>query len=340
MKAMGRVAQMKVYLRRLGIYSWAPFSKHEAKAKCDAAAAAKRAGSNKPDATDNLMPLLFFRATEAQVRLLRANPAVDAFIYRNLDVKAWKPVVIPPFEVKMFRILRELHKGNTDYLCDSRTLLKKGQPVRVVGGTFKGFEGVICRVKGDKFLYVNITGVCAVAVAYIPKCFVEPLPSDEEGRAAKRRDAAAAAAAATAKNAAEPATRNEHRGNSEAAARFGGNNEIKEKEELILNFSDRNNALDFARAAEAEAYLEKLDTADLVNLSAHLRKVRTFCKDNEISESALWLLFDVGEWLEASQKEMERRVVAGAGGGRMAKKLKSLLEAPTEAFLWERIGGE
>ena len=45
----------------------------------------------------------------------------------------------------------------------------QGDRVRVIGGVFRGAEGVIKRVKGDRRLIVSIDGVTAVAT-----CFISP----------------------------------------------------------------------------------------------------------------------------------------------------------------------
>ena len=44
--------------------------------------------------------------------------------------------------------------------------------VKVVAGDFTGIEGVIKRVKRNKCVVVQIEGVVAVAIAYIPQAFL------------------------------------------------------------------------------------------------------------------------------------------------------------------------
>ena len=45
----------------------------------------------------------------------------------------------------------------------------------VTDGPFKGAEGCIHRIKGNRRLIVAIQGVCAVATAYIPQCFLRKI---------------------------------------------------------------------------------------------------------------------------------------------------------------------
>jgi len=49
--------------------------------------------------------------------------------------------------------------------------------VRVIDGEFKGAEGYIKRIKGNRRLVVAIEGVVAVATAYIPSCYLEKVDS-------------------------------------------------------------------------------------------------------------------------------------------------------------------
>ncbi len=51
----------------------------------------------------------------------------------------------------------------------------KGQKVRVIGGLYKGIEGIIKRIKGDRRLLVQISGICAVATSYIHPALLEPV---------------------------------------------------------------------------------------------------------------------------------------------------------------------
>ena len=48
----------------------------------------------------------------------------------------------------------------------------------VTGGIFKGAEGYIKRIQGNKRLVVSIEGVVAVATSYIPAVYLEKLEKD------------------------------------------------------------------------------------------------------------------------------------------------------------------
>jgi transcription antitermination factor NusG len=52
-----------------------------------------------------------------------------------------------------------------------------GRRVRITAGRFKGVEGVIKRIKKNKFFLIQIDGVAAVAITYVPADCLEPATS-------------------------------------------------------------------------------------------------------------------------------------------------------------------
>ena len=49
---------------------------------------------------------------------------------------------------------------------------------RVTGGPFKGAEGYIKRIRGNRRLVVALEGIIAVATTYIPGRFLEKMPEN------------------------------------------------------------------------------------------------------------------------------------------------------------------
>ena len=52
---------------------------------------------------------------------------------------------------------------------------KEGKRVRINEGTFAGVEGVIKRIKKNKHVVVQIEGVSAVAIAFVPSSYLSIL---------------------------------------------------------------------------------------------------------------------------------------------------------------------
>jgi transcription antitermination factor NusG len=50
-----------------------------------------------------------------------------------------------------------------------------GRRVRITAGRFKGVEGVIKRIKKNKYFLIQIDGVAAVAITYVPADCLVPL---------------------------------------------------------------------------------------------------------------------------------------------------------------------
>jgi transcription antitermination factor NusG len=55
---------------------------------------------------------------------------------------------------------------------------RSGDKVRVTGGPFKGAEGYIKRIRGNRRLVVALEGIIAVATTYIPGRFLEKMPEN------------------------------------------------------------------------------------------------------------------------------------------------------------------
>ncbi len=86
------------------------------------------------------------------------------------------PARIPPSEMAIFRLVTSSGESGLEYLSDNQGRYTVGQRVRVLQGPFKGAEGHICRIRGNRRLVVSINGICAVATSYVPACFLQKLP--------------------------------------------------------------------------------------------------------------------------------------------------------------------
>ena len=97
-------------------------------------------------------------------------------VYFERETK--KPAVIPDPEMEAFMLVTSTDDPGLEYLPEAPAELRRGDRVRVTEGVFKGAEGYIRRVKGNRRLIVSIEGVVAVATTYIPGCFLEKITTD------------------------------------------------------------------------------------------------------------------------------------------------------------------
>ena len=114
--------------------------------------------------------LLFIYCTEDFVRELNEDHWGKIYFYRDPSQTRVQPVSTG--EMNAFILVTSV----TDdlILIDKPTPeFLQGQRVRVTDGLFRGAEGVIKRLKGDRRLIVSINGVAAVATCYIRPEFLE-----------------------------------------------------------------------------------------------------------------------------------------------------------------------
>ena len=117
--------------------------------------------------------LMFFRSTIFRAKELQQKLFDRAFIYCRKEKYVRIPLAISDDEMNIFMLVTSCSKGSLEYLgCDEKKFIR-GDRVKVIDGDFKGAEGYICRIRKDNRLVVSVTGVCAVATTYIPRCFLE-----------------------------------------------------------------------------------------------------------------------------------------------------------------------
>jgi transcription antitermination factor NusG len=122
--------------------------------------------------------LLFFRSTEQQALHQQQCLLERVILYTRLVGWQKLPFAIPEREMNLFMLVATSGEQGLEYLCDSPRDYRIGQHVSVIDGPFKGAEGYIHRIKGNRRLIVAIEGVCAVATAYIPQCFLRNIETD------------------------------------------------------------------------------------------------------------------------------------------------------------------
>lgn len=119
--------------------------------------------------------LLFFRATADCAAAIGTRLDSRAMLYtRDVDGMK-KPAAIPDREMDIFRLVASSGADGLEYMPDGELRFHTGQRVRVTGGPLAGAEGHITRIRGDRRLVVSVHGICAIATAYIPQCFLEQI---------------------------------------------------------------------------------------------------------------------------------------------------------------------
>lgn len=89
----------------------------------------------------------------------------------------WRPVIVPENQMASFIRVSGSEDEQIAYLDPAKLDLKKGDRVRVIGGSFVGVEGVFMQIgcKHQKRVIIELEGLIAVATAAIPASMVEKI---------------------------------------------------------------------------------------------------------------------------------------------------------------------
>lgn len=161
-----RVFQVEYYLKQSQIESYIP---------CEAHWVILKNGIKKKIRKPVISSLLFFRSTERQALEVQRQLTDRVMLYTRRGEISKKPIPISDREMNIFILVSSSGEKGLEYFGEDTSLYGKGEHVRVIDGPFKGAEGYIRRIKGNHRLIVAIQGICAVATAYIPQCFLQKL---------------------------------------------------------------------------------------------------------------------------------------------------------------------
>ncbi len=115
--------------------------------------------------------LIFFRTFSENLAEIEQDLNSKVALYRYR--KSRQVAVIPEREMEIFKMVTSVGNNNWDYVDAAAMSFRPEDRVRVTDGEFKGAEGYIKRIKGNRRLVVAIEGVVAVATAYIPSCYLQ-----------------------------------------------------------------------------------------------------------------------------------------------------------------------
>lgn len=122
--------------------------------------------------------LIFIRCSFKQMEEFFWEMHGILIFYRNLQTHQVR--IIPDREMQMFILATSVPGEKVIPLSIQDPEFFQGQIVRVLEGPFKGTEGVIKRIKGDRRLLIQVTGVGAVATSFIPQRFLEAVDTNEK----------------------------------------------------------------------------------------------------------------------------------------------------------------
>lgn len=85
-------------------------------------------------------------------------------------------LTVPDRQMENFIKVATVQDDRLLYLDPNADFLRKpGQKVRITDGDFKDAEGVIKRIKNNKRVVVEIQGVAALAITFVPSIWLQPI---------------------------------------------------------------------------------------------------------------------------------------------------------------------
>lgn len=158
-----RELKMKDHLDDLGIENFVPMH-YEITGQGD---------QSKYKLTPAIHNLIFVRSTQEMLTFLkmtRRELAPLRYMMKPTENGNGQEIMRVP-DQQMENFIRVASSGNDKarFLTYEKFLDQPGQRVRVTEGYFAGVEGVIKRIKNNKHVVVQIDGIAAVAITYVPR---------------------------------------------------------------------------------------------------------------------------------------------------------------------------
>ena len=119
---------------------------------------------------------IFVRTTRAVIQEAKNRILILQYLTRRENGKNI-PIIVPDDQMEQFIRVINTYNENLVFLKPEEVNLKKGTPVRIVGGAFDGIEGIFIKVKGirNRRVVVQIAGITAVAIAEVTQDLIEVL---------------------------------------------------------------------------------------------------------------------------------------------------------------------
>ena len=129
-----------------------------------------------------ILPNFLFAKTTLSVlqSFLKSSPDLCfiTFYYDHFNKKTDgknPPLVVPKESMDNFIKLTSIDNEHILLIDEVNGTYKQGDYVRIIDGQFKGIEGRVTKITGQKRVIVELPGICSIAIAYIPKGFIMPM---------------------------------------------------------------------------------------------------------------------------------------------------------------------
>lgn len=165
-----RTLKLKEQLDSLNVENFLPLrSIYERKSECDYEKKVRPA----------IHGLIFVHSTQeylTELKMTRSEFAPMRYMTNHFSQSASKPILtVSDRQMENFIQVASKQDERIQYLEYTDFLSKPGKRVRITDGDFKGAEGTIKRIKKRQCVVVQIEGVAAVAITFVPTAWLEPI---------------------------------------------------------------------------------------------------------------------------------------------------------------------
>ena len=133
--------------------------------------------------TPAIQGLIFVHATQENITDLKMTRREFETIHYMTNLFARgeddKILVVPDRQMTNFMKVASMQDGRVVFLDYTDFIAEPGKRVRVSQGDFVGSIGTIKRIKKNQCVVVQIEGVSAVAIAFVPPAWLEEISEDE-----------------------------------------------------------------------------------------------------------------------------------------------------------------
>ena len=124
--------------------------------------------------------LIFIHDTRVAITALKRQPAFSAMRYWTDAVAPEdaedRILTVPDRQMENFIRTVTANTDKVNYLeYNADFFSKPGQAVRITDGEFAGCTGIIRRIKKRRCVVVEVSGICAVAITFVPSDWLELL---------------------------------------------------------------------------------------------------------------------------------------------------------------------
>ena len=157
-----RGMQIKALLDKKGIISFIPMH-YEMQEKN---------GRKKRVLVPVIYDLIFVYTAQSELQWIKDRVP---YLQYMIDLRNKQKIIVPDVQMRQFIAVAGTYDEHLIFFSPDELTLRRGTKVRIIGGDFKGYEGIFIKVKGarDRRVVISLQGILAIAMATLPPDLIE-----------------------------------------------------------------------------------------------------------------------------------------------------------------------